>query len=78
MIVIHIPHCYQLDDNKSFQFPIDTFSMMTHIQNKFPYEAIGYIEYYPTDKYGEIVVPTKFVGHNVLPLRVNIVPAKVV
>lgn len=77
MIVIHIPHYYQLSSNEFFK-PIDYFMMMTHIQNAYPFQEIEDIDYSQTDRFGEIVVPTKFVGHDKLNLRVNIVPAKVV
>lgn len=77
MIVIHIPHHYQLD-RVGFLRAIDRFIMMTHIQNTYPFREIDHIEFDCAAKYGVVVVPTKFVGHAKINLRVNIVPAKVV
>lgn len=77
MIVIHIPHYYQISRHE-FMRPIDKFAMMIHIQNAYQFKEIQYMDYSETSKYGEIVVPTRFIGHELVGLRVNIVPAKVV
>lgn len=77
MIVIHIPHFYQTSHREFFR-PIDRFTMMTHIQNAYQFKEIEYMDYSETSTFGEIVVPTRFNGHALVNLRVNIVPAKVV